>query len=110
MQQLLLYEVEGRSASLLIFLRLCFLNPVFYSFYVAVTYEIHIFTGNVEGNETDSNIFINIFGEQSDTGKRQLLRQAQDDDEKQFQQGRVRLSFKDMKRVKPTVNKFISKC
>ncbi|XP_033751254.1 lipoxygenase homology domain-containing protein 1-like isoform X2 [Pecten maximus] len=37
-----------------------------------VEYEIHVFTGNVRGAGTDSNVFINIYGENFDSGERQL--------------------------------------
>ncbi|XP_043937953.1 lipoxygenase homology domain-containing protein 1 isoform X2 [Protopterus annectens] len=36
------------------------------------TYEVHVFTGNVMGAGTDSNVFINIYGELGDTGQRHL--------------------------------------
>ncbi|CAL8070988.1 unnamed protein product [Calicophoron daubneyi] len=37
-------------------------------------YNVKIFTGNMKNAKTDSNVFINIFGEQGDTGDRQLTR------------------------------------
>ena len=57
------------------------------------TYEIRTLTGKEDNNGTKSNIFINIFGKKGDTGKRQLLHKNQNDQEKQFQQGKVKCSF-----------------
>ncbi|KAI2661945.1 Lipoxygenase homology domain-containing protein 1 [Labeo rohita] len=36
------------------------------------TYELHIFTGNMMGAGSDANVFINIYGENGDTGERPL--------------------------------------
>nr|XP_015194523.1 PREDICTED: lipoxygenase homology domain-containing protein 1 isoform X1 [Lepisosteus oculatus] len=36
------------------------------------TYEVHVFTGNMWGAGTDSNVYINIYGEMGDTGERHL--------------------------------------
>lgn len=35
-------------------------------------YQVHVFTGDVSGAGTDSNVWINISGEHGDTGDRQL--------------------------------------
>ncbi|GCB66519.1 hypothetical protein scyTo_0004980 [Scyliorhinus torazame] len=35
-------------------------------------YHIHVFTGNKPGAETDANVYVNIFGERGDSGKRKL--------------------------------------
>ncbi|XP_043544289.1 lipoxygenase homology domain-containing protein 1-like isoform X6 [Chiloscyllium plagiosum] len=35
-------------------------------------YHIHVFTGNKPGAETNANVYINIFGEKGDSGKRKL--------------------------------------
>ncbi|XP_038664393.1 uncharacterized protein LOC119972132 [Scyliorhinus canicula] len=35
-------------------------------------YHIHVFTGNKSGAETNANVYINIFGERGDLGKRKL--------------------------------------
>ncbi|XP_070566658.1 lipoxygenase homology domain-containing protein 1-like isoform X2 [Ptychodera flava] len=35
-------------------------------------YTVHIYTGDVSGAGTDSNVFINVFGENGDTGEREL--------------------------------------
>ncbi|XP_067839158.1 lipoxygenase homology domain-containing protein 1-like [Heptranchias perlo] len=36
------------------------------------SYMVHVFTGNVMGAGTDANVFINIYGETTDTGERRL--------------------------------------
>uniref|UniRef100_A0A8C4HE08 Lipoxygenase homology domains 1b n=1 Tax=Dicentrarchus labrax TaxID=13489 RepID=A0A8C4HE08_DICLA len=36
------------------------------------TYEVCVFTGNMAGAGTDANVFINIYGENGDTGERSL--------------------------------------
>ncbi|XP_059845764.1 lipoxygenase homology domain-containing protein 1 [Hypanus sabinus] len=38
------------------------------------SYTVHVFTGNVLGAGTDANVFINIYGETTDTGERHLKR------------------------------------
>ncbi|XP_039606557.1 lipoxygenase homology domain-containing protein 1-like [Polypterus senegalus] len=35
-------------------------------------YEVHVFTGTVLGAGTDANVFINVYGENGDTGERHL--------------------------------------
>lgn len=37
-----------------------------------VTYTVRVFTGNEFGAGTDANVFLNIYGENGDTGERQL--------------------------------------
>lgn len=36
------------------------------------TYTVHVFTGHVMGAGTDANVFVNIYGETTDTGERHL--------------------------------------
>lgn len=36
------------------------------------TYEVSVFTGDMLGAGTDANVFINIYGENGDTGERYL--------------------------------------
>ncbi|XP_059360394.1 lipoxygenase homology domain-containing protein 1-like [Carassius carassius] len=40
------------------------------------TYEVHIFTGNMMGAGSDANVFINIYGENGDTGERPLRKSS----------------------------------
>ncbi|KAH3887386.1 hypothetical protein DPMN_011402, partial [Dreissena polymorpha] len=35
-------------------------------------YNVHIFTGNISGAGTDSNVFLNIYGQNGDTGEREM--------------------------------------
>jgi lipoxygenase homology domain-containing protein 1 len=35
-------------------------------------YRVHVFTGDVSGAGTDANVFVSIYGENGDTGERQL--------------------------------------
>lgn len=41
---------------------------------VVLVYEVHVYTGAKLGAETDSNVYINIFGTRGDAGKRKLHR------------------------------------
>ena len=41
-------------------------------------YEIKVYTGDVSGAGTDANVFVNVFGEFGDTGKRQLSKKFRD--------------------------------
>ena len=36
------------------------------------TYEVSVFTGDMLGAGTDANVYINIYGENGDTGERSL--------------------------------------
>ncbi|XP_056097903.1 lipoxygenase homology domain-containing protein 1 isoform X1 [Rhinichthys klamathensis goyatoka] len=36
------------------------------------TYEVSVFTGNMMGSGSDANVFINVYGENGDTGERRL--------------------------------------
>eukprot|EP00794_Sanderia_malayensis_P016965 gene16965-18674_t len=40
--------------------------------YVVHKYSIHVYTGDVKGAGTDANVFLTMFGENGDTGERQL--------------------------------------
>ncbi|ETE71768.1 XK-related protein 4, partial [Ophiophagus hannah] len=41
-----------------------------------VVYEINVYTGTQSGAETNSNVYINIFGNQGDSGKRKLQKSS----------------------------------
>ena len=43
-----------------------------------VQYEVKVYTGDVSGAGTDANVFINLFGEHGDTGKRPLSKKFKD--------------------------------
>jgi len=36
------------------------------------TYRVHVFTGDVSGAGTNSNVFLTLYGEQGDSGDRKL--------------------------------------
>ena len=50
-------------------------------------YEVSIITGNVMSAGTDANVFINLFGEKGDTGKRWLKKSKTS--EQPFEKGNV---------------------
>jgi hypothetical protein len=52
-----------------------------------VVYEIRIYTGTRPGAETESNVFINLFGTRGDSGKRRLHQSKSHKAE--FQRGQV---------------------
>eukprot|EP00794_Sanderia_malayensis_P004629 gene4629-5236_t len=52
------------------------------------TYEISVITGEVASGATDANVFVNIFGEKGDTGKR-WLQKLKNDDGEMFQPGSI---------------------
>ena len=37
-----------------------------------IRYQVHVFTGSATGSDTDANVYLNLWGERGDTGKRQL--------------------------------------
>lgn len=43
-----------------------------FSIFLVVKYEVTVITGDVEFAASDSNIFISIYGDSGDTGKRWL--------------------------------------
>lgn len=51
------------------------------------TYEVCVFTGDMLGAGTDANVFINIYGENGDTGERYL---KNSDNLNKFERGQVR--------------------
>lgn len=51
------------------------------------TYEVNVFTGDMMGAGTDANVFINIYGENGDTGERYL---KNSDNLNKFERGKVR--------------------
>lgn len=50
-------------------------------------YEVCVFTGDMLGAGTDANVFINIYGENGDTGERYL---KNSDNLNKFERGQVR--------------------
>lgn len=50
------------------------------------TYEVCVFTGNMMGAGTDANVFINVYGENGDTGERCL---KNSDNLNKFERGQV---------------------
>ncbi len=40
--------------------------------FAVVQYAVSVFTGKKRGAGTDSNVFVEVFGEQGDTGERPL--------------------------------------
>lgn len=53
-----------------------------------IRYEVEVYTGREAGADTDANVYIQLFGERGDTGKRGLV---QSDNEDMFQEGQVNL-------------------
>lgn len=51
------------------------------------TYEVCVFTGDIAGAGTDAKVFINIYGENGDTGERHL---RNSDNINKFERGQVR--------------------
>lgn len=47
-------------------------NSLMKCFFVDVTYEVTVYTGDRVGAGSDANAFINVVGENGDTGKRKL--------------------------------------
>lgn len=50
------------------------------------TYEVCVFTGDMLGAGADANVFINIYGENGDTGERHL---RNSDNINKFERGQV---------------------
>jgi hypothetical protein len=40
------------------------------SFFSEVTYMVHVFTGDKSGAGTDANVFLTIYGEHEDSGRK----------------------------------------
>lgn len=53
-------------------------------------YEVKIFTGNKSGAGTDSNVFLNIYGPNGDSGDRELRKS---DKTNKFERNQVNLKF-----------------
>ena len=65
-------------------------------------YEVQTYTANVPGADTDAHVYITLFGERGDSGKRLLF---QSNHRNKFQEGQVmQLS------AKPFPGKFLSLC
>jgi len=64
--------------SLLFFLFKVFASFLYLSFdtssllFSEVSYTVKVFTGDVYGAGTDANVFLNLYGDNGDTGERQL--------------------------------------
>lgn len=54
------------------------------------TYEVCVFTGDMLGAGTDANVFINIYGENGDTGERYL---KSSDNLNKFERGQVMMCW-----------------
>lgn len=52
-------------------------------------YEVEIITGNHWAAETDADLFVTIFGDKGDSGRRKLYHSYQEGDK--FQRGKVSL-------------------
>jgi len=50
-------------------------------------YVVTVYTGDRSGGGTDANVFVNLFGEQGDTGDRMLKRSK--NNKNKFERGRV---------------------
>lgn len=55
--------------------------------YLEKSYSVKVHTGDVRGAGTDANVFINLYGENGDTGERQL---KQSENINKFERGQVR--------------------
>lgn len=55
---------------------------------IATLYVVRVFTGDLKGSGTNSNVFINIHGENGDTGDRQLKKSEMHIDK--FERNQVR--------------------
>lgn len=64
----------------------CFTDLSFPS--IATLYVVRVFTGDLKGSGTNSNVFINIHGENGDTGDRQLKKSEMHIDK--FERNQVR--------------------
>ena len=60
----------------------------FLRLYLGQSYRVLVFTGDVSGAGTDSNVFLTIYGENGDSGERKLLKSETHTDK--FERGQVR--------------------
>lgn len=60
------------------------------------TYEVCVFTGDMLGAGTDANVYINIYGENGDTGERHLRNSDNLNKFEREQVWRVKQSFADV--------------
>ena len=58
---------------------------------VEVTYKVFVYTGNEAGADTDANVFMTVYGDKGDWGKRQLYRS---NNETKFEEGQVCFVYK----------------
>lgn len=49
-------------------------------------YQVHVYTGSQPNADTEANVYIMLFGERGDTGRRLLMRS---DNDVTFQEGQV---------------------
>ena len=61
--------------------------PYLFCFFVVHNYKIHVFTGNVKHGGTDANVFLTLYGENGDSGERQLSKSETHTDK--FERGQV---------------------
>ena len=59
-----------------------------YVCYIGRQYHVHVFTGDVFKAGTDANIFVTLYGENGDSGERELLKS--ETNMNQFERGQVR--------------------
>lgn len=57
--------------------------------FAVVNYAVSVHTGNRSGAGTDANVFLNIFGEQGDTGDRPLKKSSSN--KNKFERGNASL-------------------
>ena len=55
---------------------------------VVIIYQVHVYTSKMEGAATNGNVYITVYGERGDSGKRLLLTSNNDT---KFRSGRVRI-------------------
>lgn len=60
-------------------------------FISVILYEISVYTGSNPGAETNSNVYITVFGSRGDSGKRKL--QTSRTSNVKFQRGQVKKTF-----------------
>ncbi len=52
-------------------------------------YQVEVYTMDVEYADTEAGVYLTVYGQRGDTGRRRLLKSL--NTEKMFQQGQVRL-------------------
>jgi len=59
--------------------------------FVVKKYSVDVVTGNVTRGGTDANVFLTIFGENGDTGERQLSKA--ENNKNKFERGQVGVGY-----------------